>query len=168
MLGRQGITLSVPPAAHLVFPARSAGARVVAALFSRCGIGATRQVRRSRLGQFGTRLRQDGGHTIRDQIGGDTAGAFSFGAATDRALWAYAPLTTFYDTADPHQAQERHFEDLGRRPFLVGEESVRQSLAGGQKKSALAVWCPDGSPVLRLLQQGDMLAIPLNGAPSTL
>ena len=31
------------------------------------------------------------------EIGGDTAGALSFGAATDRALWAYTPLTTFVD-----------------------------------------------------------------------
>jgi serine/threonine-protein kinase HipA len=102
------------------------------------------------------------------EIGGDTAGALSFGASTDRALWAYTPLTTFYDTPDPRLALERHFEDLGRRPFLVGEEGVRQSLAGGQKKSALAVLAPDGAPVLRLPQEGDVLAIPLNGAPSTL
>jgi serine/threonine-protein kinase HipA len=102
------------------------------------------------------------------EIGGDTAGALSFGAATERALWAYTPLTTFYDTPDPRLALERHFDDLGRRPFLVGEEGVRQSLAGGQKKSALAVLGPDGAPVLRLPQEGDVLAIPLNGAPSTL
>ena len=102
------------------------------------------------------------------EIGGDTAGALSFGAATERALWAYTPLTSFYDTADPRLALERHFEDLGRRPFLVGEEGVRQSLAGGQKKSALAVLGPDGAPVLRLPQEDDVLAIPLNGAPSTL
>lgn len=105
---------------------------------------------------------------VLSEIGGDTAGALSFGAATDRALWAYAPLTSFYDTADPRLALERHFEDLGRRPFLVGEEGVRQSLAGGQKKSALAVLAPDDTPVLRLPQEGDVLAIPLNGAPSTL
>lgn len=105
---------------------------------------------------------------VLSEIGGDTAGALSFGAATDRALWTYAPLTAFYDTTDPHQALERHFEDLGRRPFLVGEEGVRQSLAGGQNKSALAVLGPDGAPVLRLPQKGDVLAIPLNGAPSTL
>jgi len=105
---------------------------------------------------------------VLSEIGGDTAGALSFGAATDRAMRTYAPLTTFYDTADPHQALERHFQDLGRRPFLVGEEGVRQSLAGGQKKSALAVLGPDGAPVLRLPQEGDVLAIPLNGAPSTL
>ena len=102
------------------------------------------------------------------EIGGDTAGALSFGAATDRAHWTYAPLTTFYDTADPRLALERHFEDLGRRPFLVGEEGVRQSLAGGQKKTALAVLDPAGVSVLRLPQNGDVLAIPLNGAPSTL
>lgn len=105
---------------------------------------------------------------VLSEIGGDTAGALSFGASTDRALWAYMPLTTFYDTADPRLALERHFEDLGRRPFLAGEEGVRQSLAGGQKKSALAVLGPDGAPVLRLPQEGDVLAIPLNGAPSTL
>jgi serine/threonine-protein kinase HipA len=45
---------------------------------------------------------------------------------------------------------------------------VRQSLAGGQKKSALAVLGPDGVPVLRLPGPDDVLAIPLNGAPSTL
>ena len=105
---------------------------------------------------------------VLSEIGGDTAGALSFGAAADRALWAYAPLTRFYDTADPRLALERHFEDLGRRPLLVGEEGVRQSLAGGQKKSALAVLDEAGAPVLRLPQDGDVLAIPLNGAPSTL
>lgn len=105
---------------------------------------------------------------VLSEIGGDTAGALSLGVSTDRALWAYKPLTSFYDTADPRLALERHFEDLGRRPFLVGEEGVRQSLAGGQKKSALAVLDPDGAPVLRLPQEGDVLAIPLNGASSTL
>ena len=102
------------------------------------------------------------------EIGGDTAGALSFGVATDRALWSYTPLTQFYGTDDPQEALERHFSDLARRPFLVGEEGVRQSLAGGQKKSALAVLGPEGAPVLRLPERGDVLAIPLNGAPSTL
>ena len=102
------------------------------------------------------------------EIGGDTAGALSFGVATDRVLWSYAPLTQFYGTDDPQEALERHFSDLARRPFLVGEEGVRQSLAGGQKKSALAVLGPEGAPVLRLPERGDVLAIPLNGAPSTL
>jgi len=102
------------------------------------------------------------------EIGGDTAGALSFGEPTDRSRWAYTPLTSFYGTGDAPEALERHFADLGRRPFLVGEEGVRQSLAGGQKKSALAVLGPDGAPVLRLPGPDDVLAIPLNGAPSTL
>ncbi|MDT8854770.1 HipA domain-containing protein [Paracoccaceae bacterium Fryx2] len=102
------------------------------------------------------------------EIGGDTAGALSFGEPADRSRWAYAPLTRFYGTDDSQDALERHFADLGRRPFLVGEEGVRQSLAGGQKKSALAVLGPDGVPVLRLPGPEDVLAIPLNGAPSTL
>lgn len=102
------------------------------------------------------------------EIGGDTAGALSFGEAADRSGWSYTPLTQFYSTDDPQDAVEQHFNDLARRPFLVGEEGVRQSLAGGQKKSALAVLRPDGVPVLRLPGPGDVLAIPLNGAPSTL
>jgi serine/threonine-protein kinase HipA len=102
------------------------------------------------------------------EIGGDTAGALSFGEPADRSRWAYAPLTQFYGTEDAEEALERHFADLGRRPFLVGQEGVRQSLAGGQKKSALAVLGSDGVPVLRLPGPNDALAIPLNGAPSTL
>ncbi|WP_101339546.1 type II toxin-antitoxin system HipA family toxin [Cereibacter azotoformans] len=103
-----------------------------------------------------------------EQIGGDTAGALSFGTPTDRARWAWRSLTDHYGRDDPAEALERHFEDLGRRPFLVGEEGVRQSLAGGQKKSALAVLDAQGNPVLRLPGPDDVLAIPLNGAPSTL
>lgn len=102
------------------------------------------------------------------EIGGDTAGALSFGEPADRSRWSYTPLTQFYGTDNSQDALERHFEDLGRRPFLVGEEGVRQSLAGGQKKSALAVLDPGGVPVLRLPSPDDVLAIPLNGAPSTL
>lgn len=102
------------------------------------------------------------------EIGGDTAGALSFNAPGNRADWAYTPLCDLYATTDPDIALERHFDDLGRRPFLVGEEGVRQSLAGGQKKSALAVLGPDGAPVLRLPEPGDRLAVPRHGAPSTL
>ena len=76
------------------------------------------------------------------EIGGDTAGALCFGEPADPSRWSYAPLTQFYGTDDAPEALERHFADLGRRPFLVGEEGVRQSLAGGQKKSALAVLDP--------------------------
>lgn len=105
---------------------------------------------------------------ILNEIGGDTAGALSFGLPSDRAVWTYTPLTTFYDTSDPEAALTRHFADLGERPFLVGEDGVRLSLAGGQKKSALAVIDPAGHPVLRLPKDGDRLAIPRQGAPSTI
>ena len=75
-------------------------------------------------------------------IGGDTAGALSFGVASNRPDWRYTRLTDMYGVEDPSAALARHIDDLGRRPFLVGEEGVRQSLAGGQKKSALAVLDP--------------------------
>ena len=104
---------------------------------------------------------------ILNEIGGDTAGALSFGVPSDRAVWTYTPLTEFYRIDDPHAALEEHFKDLQRRPFLVGEEGVRLSLAGGQRKSALAVLDSNGSPVLRLPEDGDVLAIPCHGAPST-
>jgi len=102
------------------------------------------------------------------EIGGDTAGALSFGVSPERSEWAYTPLTEFYRADDPQIALERHFEDLATRPFLTGEEGVRLSLAGGQKKTALAVLDAAGEPVLRLPREGDILAIPRHGAPSTL
>jgi serine/threonine-protein kinase HipA len=105
---------------------------------------------------------------ILNEIGGDTAGAFSFGARSERAAWIYTPLTELYREADPEAALERHFDDLQQRPFLAGEEGVRLSLAGGQKKSALAVLDARGTPVLRLPADGDVLAVPRHGAPSTL
>lgn len=100
-------------------------------------------------------------------IGGDTAGALSFGECSPRNTWSYIPLTEFYETADPHAALESHFEDLRKRPFLAGEDGVRLSLAGGQQKTALTVLDESRQPVLRLPEPGDMYAIPLNGAPST-
>ncbi|MEH6409159.1 MAG: HipA domain-containing protein [Hyphomonas sp.] len=104
---------------------------------------------------------------VLNEIGGDTAGALSFGVPSERAAWTYTPLTEFYGINGPEAALERHFEDLQQRPFLVGEEGVRLSLAGGQKKSALAVLDANGIPVLRLPQDGDVLAVPRHGAPST-
>lgn len=101
-------------------------------------------------------------------LGGDTAGALSFGAASAQSAWAYTPLTEFYNIPDPQEALRSHFEDLRSRPFLAGEEGVRLSLAGGQEKSALAVLNPAGTPVLRLPQADDVIAIPRHGAPSTL
>jgi serine/threonine-protein kinase HipA len=105
---------------------------------------------------------------VLNEIGGDTAGALSFGVPSERAAWTFTPLTEFYRTDDPGAALERHFADLQQRPFLAGEEGVRLSLAGGQKKSALAVLDANGAPVLRLPAEGDNLAIPRNGAPSTI
>lgn len=105
---------------------------------------------------------------ILGEIGSDTAGALSFGAPSERDAWLYTPLTELYSAADDATALARHIDDLGRRPLLVGEDGVRQSLAGGQKKSALAVVAPDGGPVLRLPRKGDTLAVPRHGAPSTI
>ena len=102
------------------------------------------------------------------EIGGDTAGALSFGEPSWTSDWTYTPLTEFYGIEDPQTALERHFEDLKSRPFLAGEDDVRASLAGGQEKSALAVLDRSGVAVLRLPQDGDILAIPRNGAPSTI
>lgn len=102
------------------------------------------------------------------EIGGDTAGALSFGEFDISRNPSYTTLTEFYGEDDPEVALERHFEDLGRRPFLVGEDGVRQSLAGGQKKTALAVLDARGAPVYRMPEAGDQLAIARDGAPSTL
>ena len=80
------------------------------------------------------------------EIGGDTAGALSFGEPSDRKAWTYLPLPAFYKTDQPDEALSRHFEDLKERPFLVGEDGIRLSLAGGQQKSALTVLDPAGRP----------------------
>lgn len=101
-------------------------------------------------------------------IGGDTAGALSFGEPSDPAHWAYSPLTEFYGEQDADAALCRHLEDLKERPFLADEDGIRQSLAGGQEKSILAVLDKNGHPQMRLPQEGDQLALPVNGAPSTL
>lgn len=100
-------------------------------------------------------------------IGGDTAGALSFAEPSDRTLWGYETLTARYRVADEQEALRLHFEELATKPLLAGEDGVRQSLAGGQSKSALAVLDASGAPKLGLPEQGDTLALPLNGAPST-
>jgi serine/threonine-protein kinase HipA len=102
------------------------------------------------------------------EIGGDTAGAISIGEPNVRADWHYEPLRDHYRTGFDEQALVQHFDDLGRRPFLVGEDGVRLSLAGGQKKTALAVLDANGRVKLGLPQPGDTVAIPKFGAPSTL
>ena len=101
-------------------------------------------------------------------IGGDTAGAISIGEPSSRTAWSYQPLTKQYATDSPEDALAAHFDDLGMRPFMVGEDGVRLSLAGGQKKTALAVIGADGLPKLGLPSDGDRLAVPKSGAPSTL
>ena len=105
---------------------------------------------------------------ILQEIGGDTAGAISIGEPSTRSDWTYQALHAHYGMATDDKALERHFDDLGRRPFLVGEDGVRLSLAGGQKKTALAVLDRDGKPKLGLPGPNDRLAIPKNGAPSTI
>jgi len=102
------------------------------------------------------------------EIGGDTAGAISIGEPSNRSDWAYEALQNHYGMATKESSLERHFDDLGRRPFLVGEDGVRLSLAGGQKKTALAVLDGEGKPKLGLPGPTDRLAIPKNGAPSTI
>ena len=101
------------------------------------------------------------------EIGGDTAGALSFGEPSLREKWNYIPLQDFYKIDRQDDALLRHFEDLKERPFLVGEDGVRLSLAGGQQKAALTVLGPDGNPRLGLPRAGDLLALPRDGAPST-
>lgn len=101
------------------------------------------------------------------RIGGDTAGAISVGEPSLRENWAYRPLRDHYGQDTEAAALERHFDDLGHRPFLAGEDGVRLSLAGGQKKAALAVLDGTGRPKPGLPAEGDRLAIPMTGAPST-
>ena len=105
---------------------------------------------------------------ILERIGGDVAGALSFGSPVPRQEREYVPLTEFYGEPDPGKALHRHFDDLHRRPFLVGADGVRLSLAGGQEKSVLAVIGPDGRPRPGLCEDGDRIAVPTGGAPSTL
>ena len=104
---------------------------------------------------------------ILKEIGGDTAGALSFGEPSLRDQWNYQTLESFYGVPDPTEALARHFEDLKERPFLANEEGIRLSLAGGQEKTTLAVLTPDSKPRLGLPAAGDHLAIPRDGAPST-
>ncbi len=105
---------------------------------------------------------------ILKEIGGDTAGAISIGEPSNRNDWVYEALQSHYGMETESAALDRHFDDLGRRPFLVGEDGVRLSLAGGQKKTTLALLDADGQPKLGLPGPKDRLAIPKTGAPSTI
>lgn len=101
------------------------------------------------------------------EIGGDTAGALSFAEPSKREAWNYTPLAEFYEASSEEEALEKHFRDLSTRPFLAGEDGIRLSLAGGQKKTALAVTDAEGQPALRLPGEGDQIVVPRDGAPST-
>src|SRR5215472_1402926 len=81
-------------------------------------------------------------------IGGDTAGALSFGqpGRASSAQWRLV--------GKPEEL-ERLIEDLPNKPFLVGEDGVSMSLAGVQSKIAVAV------------DETGRICIPMNGSPST-
>ncbi|MGB6287145.1 MAG: type II toxin-antitoxin system HipA family toxin, partial [Xanthobacteraceae bacterium] len=81
-------------------------------------------------------------------IGGDTAGALSFGQPGRASSVQWRPVGT------PEEV-ERMIENLPNKPFLVGEEGVSMSLAGVQSKIAVAV------------DDNGCLFIPMNGSPST-
>ena len=82
------------------------------------------------------------------RIGGDVAGALSFGAPREGHAPRAIPIPD-------EPALERIIADLPRRPFLIGEDGVSMSLAGAQEKL----------PVARL--DSGTLAIPADGMPST-
>src|SRR5215472_3030558 len=81
-------------------------------------------------------------------IGGDTAGALSIGQPGRTATVQWRPI------AEPEEL-ESLIESLPSKPFLVGDEGVSMSLAGGQTKLAVAV------------DDAGRVCIPTNGSPST-
>jgi serine/threonine-protein kinase HipA len=81
-------------------------------------------------------------------IGGDTAGALSFGQVGRASSAQWRPVSK------PEEL-ESLIEDLPNKPFLVGEEGVSMSLAGVQSKIAVAV------------DDDGRIFIPMNGSPST-
>ena len=81
-------------------------------------------------------------------IGGDTAGALSFGHPGRTASVQWRPVGSPEDL-------EKVIEELPSKPFLVGDEGVSMSLAGVQTKLAVAI---DGA---------GHVCIPMNGSPST-
>jgi serine/threonine-protein kinase HipA len=81
-------------------------------------------------------------------IGGETAGALSFGQPGRTGSFFWRPVGTSGDL-------ERLIEELPNKPFLVGDEGVSMSLAGAQTKLAVAI-----------NDQGQ-ICVPTLGAPST-
>jgi serine/threonine-protein kinase HipA len=81
-------------------------------------------------------------------IGGDTAGALSFGQPGRTSSVQWRPV-------DKPGELERLIEELPNKPFLVGEEGVSMSLAGAQTKLAVAI------------DHAGRICVPMNGSPST-
>ncbi len=81
-------------------------------------------------------------------IGGDTAGALSFGQPGRTSSVQWRPVGSAEEL-------ERVITDLPHKPFLVGEEGVSMSLAGAQTKVAVAV------------DSEGRICVPMNGSPST-
>ena len=101
------------------------------------------------------------------RIGGDTAGAISIGGSGSRSEWSYELLSDRHALETDAEALAAHFREIGRKPFLAGEDGVRLSLAGGQSKTVLAVIDVEGRPRIGLPRSNDRLAVPKSGAPST-
>jgi serine/threonine-protein kinase HipA len=81
-------------------------------------------------------------------IGGETAGALSFGQPGRTGSFFWRPVGTQDDL-------ERLIEELPNKPFLAGDEGVSMSLAGAQTKLAVAV-------------NGEgRICVPTLGSPST-
>jgi serine/threonine-protein kinase HipA len=81
-------------------------------------------------------------------IGGDTAGALSFGQPGRTSSVQWRPV-------DRPETLEKLIEELPNKPFLVGDEGVSMSLAGAQTKLAVALDGDGG------------ICVPMNGSPST-
>jgi serine/threonine-protein kinase HipA len=81
-------------------------------------------------------------------IGGDTAGALSFGQPGRTASVQWRLI------GRPEEL-EKVIEELPTKPFLVGDEGVSMSLAGVQAKLAVAI------------DDARHVCIPMNGSPST-
>ena len=81
-------------------------------------------------------------------IGGDTAGALSFGQPGRTASVQWRLVGSSEDL-------EKVIEELPTKPFLVGDEGVSMSLAGVQAKLAVAI------------DDAGHVCIPMNGSPST-
>src|SRR6476646_4011657 len=81
-------------------------------------------------------------------IGGDTAGALSFGQPGRTASVQWRLVGSPEDL-------ERVIEELPSKPYLVGDEGVSMSLAGVQTKLAVAI------------DDAGHICLPMNGSPST-